>query len=156
MDSQKALSRAATLCSRSEQCESDVRAKLATWLDLPEQADEIIAHLKREGFINEQRYANAYVHDKFLYNGWGRLKLRAMLRGKGFADDAIAQAMEQINDDDYHDMLIRLLQGKWRNVKSRERQLARAAMLRFAASRGFEADLSYRCTDEVMSNNGED
>lgn len=156
MEFDKALNRAAALCSRSEQCESDVRAKLATWLDLPEQADEIIAHLKREGFIDEQRYARAYVHDKFLYNGWGRIKLRAMLRSKGIADDAILQAMEQIDETEYRNTLLRLLATKWRSVAGCDRQRSRAALLRFAASRGFEADLSYRCTNEVMSDNGED
>ena len=156
MDRKKALNRAAALCSRSEQCESDIRTKLSSWLDEPEQADGIISHLKNEGFIDNRRYARTYVHDKFLYNGWGRIKLRAMLHGKGIDNETILHALEQIDEDEYRNTLIHLLEGKWRTVMGRDRQHARAAMLRFAASRGFEADLCYRCADEVMNGNGED
>lgn len=156
MDRNKALNRAAALCSRSEQCENDVRAKLSSWLDEPEYADSIIDHLKREGFIDDHRYARAYIHDKFLYNGWGRIKLRSMLHHKGIDNETILQAMEQIDEDEYRRTLIHLLEGKWQAVMGRNRQNARAALLRFAASRGFEADLCYRCVDEVMDGNGED
>ena len=149
MDCKKALSRAAALCNRSEQCENDVRLKLTTWLDDITQADDIIKKLKNEGFINEQRYANAYVHDKFNYNGWGRIKLRAKLRGKHVSDSAINSALEQLDEDAYRHMLMHLLTGKWRIVTGQEAQRARAALLRYGASRGFEADLCYQCIAEI-------
>ncbi|MBR1803397.1 MAG: regulatory protein RecX [Muribaculaceae bacterium] len=150
MEPDKALSRAAALCSRSEQCESDIRAKLQQWEVEPVDADAIITRLLHEHFLDEQRYARAYVHDKFLYNGWGPVKLSSMLHLKGISSDSIAQALEQFSSNDYHNTLRRLLQGKWREVKGREPRLARAALLRFAASRGFDADTCYRCVNELL------
>lgn len=147
---EKALNRAAVLCSRSEHCESDIRTKLLQWQVDAASADAIVARLLHDGFIDDARYARAFVHDKFLYNGWGRMKLSAQLRQKGISADAIAAALSQISDEDYRNTLLRLLRGKWRTVNGREPRLARAALLRFAASRGFEADQCYELVDTVM------
>ena len=156
MEKEKALNRAAALCSRSEQCESDVRRKLNTWLDDPSQADDIIAHLRKDGYIDDRRYARAYVHDKFNYNGWGRIKLRMMLRAKQLSDDAISQALEQIDADEYSAMLQRILKAKWRAVAKREPRQARAALLRHAAGRGFETDITLLCINHITGSDGDE
>ena len=146
----QALSALAALCSRGEQAESDLRDKLRKWDVMPDDADRIIRRLKDENFLSEERYARAFVRDKFRFNGWGRIKIAHALRQKHVASQCIDAALdEEIDDRIYHDMLIRLLQGKARSLDSREPRAARAALLRFAASRGFESELCYRCVDEV-------
>lgn len=145
-----AYTRAAALCSRSEHAISDIYAKLLGW-GLPQsQARGIIDRLVSENFINEQRYAHAYAHDKHQYNGWGRVKIAYQLRAKGICQQDIDDAMQDINDEGYRETLLKLLRGKWREVSSREPQLARAAMLRFAAGRGYEPNLIYNAVDEVI------
>ena len=68
--SEQALSRLAALCSRGEQAESDMRRKLQRWgIDLGE-TDRIVQRLKEENFLNEERYARAFVRDKARFNGW--------------------------------------------------------------------------------------
>ena len=147
------LNRAAALCSRSEHCEADVRAKLTQWQVDPAQADAIVARLRSEGFVDNRRYARAYVHDKFLYNGWGPVKLAAMLLQKHVEADAIGEALLQFTTADYHDQLLRLLRGKLRSVAGREPHLARAALLRYAASRGFEAAMAYQAVGHLLGDN---
>lgn len=136
-----AYTRAAALCSRSEHTVSDIKTKLAAW-GLPASLHHgVIERLIEDNFINEARYAHAFVHDKLAYNGWGRIKIVYQLRARGVAQVHIDNALEQIDQEDYRSTLVHLLQGKWREVQSREPRLARAAMLRFAASRGFEPAL---------------
>lgn len=150
----QALSALAALCSRGEQAESDLREKLRKWEVSPADADRIIQRLKEENFLSDERYARAFVRDKFRFNGWGRIKIAHALRQKHIDSQWIEQALaDEIDDAAYHDTLIRLMQGKLRSVASRELQAARAALLRFAASRGFESDLCYRCLDEVWRAN---
>lgn len=156
MEKSKALSRAAALCSRSEQCESDVRKKLHTWLDDDSQADDIIRQLRQEGYIDDDRYARAYVHDKLLYNGWGRIKLRLMLRAKQLSDEAIDQALEQIDPQQYTATLEHIVKAKWRTVAQREQRQARAALLRHAAGRGFEPHLIARCINHLTGSSDDD
>lgn len=150
MTSEQALSRLAALCSRGEQAESDLREKLRKWDIAPADADRIIQRLKDENFLSDERYARAFVRDKARFNGWGRIKIAHALRQKHIDNQRIEQALvDEVDEAAYHDTLIRLMQGKLRSVAGREPQAARAALLRFAASRGFESDLCYRCLDEV-------
>lgn len=151
-----AYTRAAALCSRSEHAISDIYTKLVTWGLAPSQARGIIDRLVSENFINEQRYAHAFAHDKHAYNGWGRIKIAYQLRGKGISQQDIDDAMADIDEDMYRAALIKMLQGKWREVSGREPQLARAAMLRFAASRGYEPSLIYDAVDQVINEARED
>jgi len=150
MTSDQALARLAALCSRGEQAESDLRDKLCRWQIAPGEADGIIRRLKQENFLSDERYARAFVRDKFRFNGWGRIKIAHALRQKHIAGQWIEQALaDEIDADDYRAELVRLMQGKLRTVAGRQPQAARAALLRFAASRGFESDLCYSCLDEV-------
>ena len=75
LSAEAALTRAAALCARSEQAESDVRAKLLAWGLTPASAAQVIERLQDEHFLDEQRYARAYCRDKFNFNGWGRIKI---------------------------------------------------------------------------------
>lgn len=146
----QALSALAALCSRGEQAESDLREKLRKWEIVPAEAERIIQRLKDENFLSEERYARAFVRDKFRFNGWGRIKIAHALRQKRVDSQWIDRAIdEEIDAEAYHDALVHLMQGKLRTLSTREPRAARAALLRFAASRGFESDLCYRCLDEV-------
>lgn len=150
MTSEQALSRLAALCSRGEQAESDLRDKLRRWQVAPAEAEDIIRRLKDEKFLSDERYAHAFVRDKVRFNGWGRIKIAHALRQKHIDSQWIEQALaDEVDEAAYHDTLLHLMQGKLRSVSGREPQAARAALLRFAASRGFESDLCYRCLDEV-------
>lgn len=147
---EQALARLAALCSRGEQAESDIRNKLQRWGIDPAEADRIIQRLKDNNFLNEERYAHAFVRDKARFNGWGRVKIAHALRQKQVSSSVILQALdEELDAESSRNTLMHLLQGKARTLTGHEPRLARAALLRFAASRGFEADLCYRCVDEV-------
>lgn len=145
-----AHSRAAALCSRSEHAVSDVRAKLAAWGLPHHEIDRVIELLISENFVNERRYAHAYAHDKHAYNGWGRIKIAYQLRAKGIDQSLIDEAIGDIDPDSYRDTLLGLLRSKWREVSGRNPQQARAAMLRFAAGRGYEPSIIYAAVDQVM------
>lgn len=148
---EQALSRLAALCSRGEQAESDLRGKLAAWGVVPSQADVIISRLQAEGFLDEQRYAIAFVRDKFRFNKWGRIKIAHALRQKAVSAAAIDTALDEIDEIDYRRTLLQLLQAKARTVGGSDHWARRAALLRFAASRGFEHDLCYGCVDQVLN-----
>ena len=78
-----ALSRAMALCAGREQCIKDIRQKLISWNVALHDTGRIIDTLVRENFINEERYAGAFVKDKFTCNRWGKVKIAAHLRAKG-------------------------------------------------------------------------
>ncbi len=150
------MNRAAALCARSEQAPGDIRDKLVKWGLSQSDVNQVLQHLVEQGFINEERYARAFVKDRFAFNGWGKIKIAYQLRQKGIPDEIINEAMTAIDDSQYRDRLIGLLQDKWRAVKDREPRAAWAAMMRFAASRGFEVPIASECVKLVTRHDVED
>lgn len=132
------LFKASAYCATAEHCEADVRTKLQTWACAPEHIDKIIDYLKNENFLNEQRYCNAFVRDKFRFNQWGKTKIAMMLRTKNIAEETIAEAIEQIDDETYQQTVTTLLQTKLKGLKYRDEYDRKAKLIRFAQGRGFE------------------
>ena len=132
------LFKASAYCATAEHCEADVRTKLQTWACAPEHIDKIIDYLKQENFLNEQRYCNAFVRDKFRFNQWGKTKIAMMLRSKNIAEETIAEAIEQIDDETYQQTVTTLLQTKLKGLKYRDEYDRKAKLIRFAQGRGFE------------------
>jgi len=152
----QALSRAAALCSRSEQAPADIRQKLLRWGLNANDASQVLNQLAEQGFIDEERYARAFVNDRFTFNGWGKTKIAYQLRIKGIPAETAQEALALIDEQEYRDRLVELLRAKWRTVGNREQAAAIAAMMRFAASRGFEASLASQCIKEVTRVDAQD
>lgn len=146
--------RLATLCARCEHAEGDLRRKLHEWGVAPTHANAIIERLKQERFLDNGRYARAYCRDKLRFNGWGRLKLSFMLKGKGIEQDIIDAALSEIDNEQYAHILNDALEAKAKTLKSKDPQLSRAALLRFAASRGFEPAIIYKAVDRILNTCG--
>ena len=146
---EKALQRLEALCARSEQSPADVETKLRRW-GVGERAREtIVKQLRESGFLDERRYARAYVHDKHMFNGWGRMKIANVLRLKAIPQEYIDEALEQINTDSEADTLLKLLRAKQRTIAGREPRKQRDALLRYAASRGFTLDQALAALDRL-------
>ena len=109
-----------------------------------------------QGYIDESRFARAFVNDRFRFNGWGRIKIAHQLRLKGISSELIDQAMTLIDENQYRQRLLELLQAKWRSVNGREPRAAWAAMMRFAVSRGFETALASDCVRQVTRLDAQD
>jgi regulatory protein len=90
-------------------------------------------------YINEQRYATAFAHDKFRFNKWGKLKISYGLRQKKISSEVIQQALDSLDEIDYEKTLLKLIESKQRSIKGTAAQ-QKAAVIRFALSRGFEYD----------------
>ena len=137
---ESALSRLANLCARAEYCIQDMRKKMSAW-ELSEEAQtRIIARLLKDRYIDENRYAHAFVRSKFRFNRWGRDKIRQALRLKGISDDDIADGLSEIQSEESDTMLKELLRKKSRTIKYNSDYERYMKLLRFAVSRGFSLD----------------
>ena len=145
----QAFNRAAAICARSEQSLGDMRGKLVKWGLNSRDTNQVLSQLIEQDFINDERYARAFVKDKFAFNGWGRVKIAYQLRQKGIPTEYITDALTAIDEDQYRQRLIELLSTKWRSVKRNDSRAAWAAMMRFAASRGFETTIAAQCVKLV-------
>lgn len=141
MNKSTAFSQLAARCSTAELCIADIRSKLERMELTDEERDAIVQRLLDEHFIDEGRYARAFVSDKFRFARWGRIKIRQALRLKGIAAADINEALQTIDDDAYRQTLIELLAAKRRTLKASSPYEANGKLIRFAAGRGFEPSL---------------
>lgn len=130
-------------CSRSEHCVFDVMEKLSAAAVSEDDANEIVQELIRLGYIDELRYARAFVNDKFRFNKWGKIKIAHVLRQKKVALNVIQDALDTIDDEAYNQVLMQLIESKKKTTKATATQ-QRAAVMRFALSRGFEYETIMR------------
>ena len=137
----EALNKAAAYCTLCERCISEVKSKLDAWGVSYSSQQIIIDKLIDEKFIDERRYCRAFVNDKLRFNHWGRIKIQTKLREKKLPRDLIAEALENIDDDEYNNILLTLIKNKSREASNVEEYKKREKVLRFAASRGFEPSL---------------
>lgn len=144
-----AYNRAALLCSRSEKCSFEIQEKLKEWGLSVEESEPVTAQLIAEKYLDDERFARAYVKDKFRFNHWGRQKIAHMLRAKCIASEIMELAFEEINDKDYLEDLRKLLTDKEKSLKSKDKYDKRMKLMRFALGRGFESDKVYAVFKEL-------
>lgn len=144
MDYEAALKRAAALCSSQEQCSSHIRNKLNSWKVSEQDAEKILQFLIREKFLDDTRYASFYVRDKFRFNGWGKIKLAAMLNQKDIPKSIIEEALKQIDPELYRQSCERLISEKAATLRESNQFKRKGKLFRFAAQRGFESDLIHQ------------
>ncbi len=138
------LHKAASYCSISEHCISEVNTKLKAWEVGEADREKIIEKLIEDDFINEKRYVISYVRDKFRLNKWGKIKISMMLREKGIEKELISNAMKKIDDGEYEELLATLLKNKMKSIKYDFEYEKQGKLFRFAQSRGFENNVIER------------
>jgi regulatory protein len=111
-------------------------------------SDRIISILIQENFINEKRYAEAFVKDKFRYNKWGKVKIRAGLKMKKIPGEIIKTALDSLDDVTYRKTIEDLLSVHRRSVKAKNQYDLKGKLLRYGLSKGFESDLLYDILSE--------
>jgi len=124
------LSKAEAYCARAEHCAADVRRKFHEWgLQDAEIAESIEKELYENGFLNDRRFCESYVHDKVAYQSWGRMKIQAGLRALQLPEAEIRNALDNIDETIYSENLRKLIRS--RKNDSEEKRL------RFLLQRGF-------------------
>ena len=139
-------------CSLAERCLFDVRRKMQSEGLPAEAAQRIVNKLLAERFIDECRFSQSFVHDKFRLNHWGRVKIRYELQSRGIPSEVYESALESISEDEYQAVLAGLLAGKNRTVKGRSSQEVFQKLCRFAAARGFETALVIHQLKKMLKN----
>ena len=135
------LLRLASLCARSEQCESDIVRKIYSKGLGSSDVDWILQNLRERAFVDDARFARSFARDKVRFSAWGRRKIRAALIAKRISEATIGDAFEQIDPDDYADALARAARAKAANLDLAERD-DRVKLFRHLVSRGFESDIA--------------
>lgn len=133
------------LCARSEHCQHELTEKMRRWGMSDEAQARVMARLVGERYVDDERYARAFVHDKIRYNKWGRRKVEQALWAKHIDDDIRERVLGEVGDDEYLNVLRPLLQQKRRSVKASSDYELNQNLVKFALGRGFTYDIIRQC-----------
>jgi len=147
MTESEGKTRAEAYCSAAEHCRSEVRAMLERHGAEKPDIDRILDYLVKEGFIDESRYAGAFVHDKVRFAKWGRVKIAQALWQKRIPQDITDAALESIDDDEYMTALKDVVKAKFRTVKGATEYERKMKTMRSVCSRGYEPALVRKLLD---------
>ena len=91
----EALAALMRLCARAERSEEDARRLMTRWGIAPADRERVLERLRRDRFIDDARYAEAFVREKLRLSGWGEYKIRTALQRKGVSKERIDAALSQ-------------------------------------------------------------
>lgn len=147
---QQALQRLTSLCSRAEYCIADMRRKMKAW-ELPDGAEErIVQFLLKEKYVDETRFAHAFVRDKFRYNHWGEVRIRHELQLRGIDANTIEDALTEMPQEEADETLDHLLRQKLKSTKGKTDYDVFLKLLRYSVGKGYTADHAHRCLQKII------
>lgn len=137
---EQALTRLMDLCSRTEKSAAEVREKLRQW-GLEKHQDTIVEKLTSARFLDENRFAGAFVRDKIRFNKWGKIKIGWMLKKHEIPGEIIASAIESYDQEEYKQLVFSELKKKHNSLKKLSGYTLKGRLSAFAQQRGYEHEL---------------
>ena len=147
---EQALTSLMRLCARAERSSGDAMRLMATWMVPEADRQGVLQRLIKDRFIDDSRYAEAFVREKSNLSAWGEYKIRTALRRKGIADDIINSALQQMPTEQNLERLTERLRRKMRTIKYDTTYQLKTKLIRHALSLGFTMDDVLKCVEDVM------
>ncbi len=153
-NAKKILGRLQAQCAKREYCSSDVFEKAKKLLEGDAvAAAEIVEALLLEKYVDDFRFASAFVREKSALQGWGKVKISYMLTAKGIAKEVIGKALDEVDDDAASRKMENVIRIKYRLLADDSQ--CRLKLLKFALGRGYSYDEVKPVVEKVMSDGAE-
>ena len=148
---EQALNALMRLASRSEKSSGDAMRLMRNWDVEPSARAGVLQKLIENKFIDDRRYAEAFVRDKMRFSGWGAFKLRSALHAKGIAGEIIDEVLHSLDSDNMAERLRDRLERKMRTVKFASRYDLKSKLMRYGASLGYDFESVADVVDSLIS-----
>ncbi len=154
ISTENAIARLEALCARAEHCSFELSTKLRGWGITGASAEKIINHLIDNRFVDDLRFAQSFVRDRYRFSGHGRRKIILALIAKHIPRNIINTALEEIDDEVYFNNLCHIINRK---ASSLDMTIYdnRNKVYRYAIGRGYESNLIVKALKLYISNNKE-
>lgn len=149
LDKRAALLKVESWCAYQERAQQEVRNKLYEYGLHQNEVEELITELIVTNFLNEERFAMAYVSGKVNIKKWGRIKIKQGLKFKKVPDKLIQKALNSIDGDKYLANLLQTAEKKMRVLNEKDPIKRKYKLVTYLQTKGFEKDLIF----DVLKNN---
>ena len=145
------LIKLSSFCAYQERTQQEVREKLYEYGADKDLAEELIADLITENFINEERFARTYAGSKFRLKKWGRNRIIKELKNKEISSYCIRKGLEEIDAKDYIKTLEELLNKKNTEEKEENPYKRKHKLSQYAIRKGYESELVWEVINELFT-----
>ncbi len=128
-------------CAYQERSQHETRQKLYEYGLFSNDVEQLIVKLIEENFLNEERFAFAFVSGKFNIKQWGKIKIKIELRKHKVGDYLIKKALQSIDENNYIKTLNKVIEKKIKLTPEKNKQKLFYKIFQYALSRGFESDI---------------
>ena len=134
---QQALGRALRFLGYRARSEAEIQQRLLEWQVDPSIAGRVLTRLRQLRLVDDEAFAAWWVESRNRHSPRGRLAIRAELRRKGVAEQAIDGSLSELDEDDAALTLALERAGRLRTLPRPdfERRLGG-----YLARRGFDGD----------------
>lgn len=137
----EALEKARNYCAYQERCQQEVIAKLRSFKLSEDEMNYVLLQLIQGQYLNEERFAQAFVSGKVRIKKWGRRKIIHELKRKGLTDKCIEIGLKEVDEDEYLETLTDLTSYKWEQVKESNIYTKKQKVMSYLYGKGYESDL---------------
>jgi regulatory protein len=121
--------------------------KMRQWGISEDEQAEVMDRLIKERYVDDERFARAFIYDKIRYNKWGRRKVEQALWMKRIDDSISKPLLDEVDDEEYLSILRPLLKQKRKSTKADSEYELTMKLIKFAISRGFTMDIIKQCIE---------
>ncbi len=147
---QEAKLKIESYCVYQERCQFEVKNKLKTYGLYYSEIDQLVSHLISQNFVNEERFAEAFVSGKIRIKKWGRNKVIQQLKGKFISDYSIKKAFEKVDQEEYQGNLQHLAERKLESLTDKKSYQSKLKIARYLASKGFGSEEIFGVLNVLM------
>ena len=136
---EKAFQKIKHYCAYQERSHHEVKEKLYSFGLYKQEVETLLSQVIEEGYLNEERYANAFAGGKFRMKQWGKVKIKYELKQKGVSEYNIRKALAGISHDDYMETLAKLFAAKLKTLRGEKNIFIKKRKLQnYLMQKGFE------------------
>ncbi|MFN3341312.1 MAG: regulatory protein RecX [Flavobacteriales bacterium] len=136
-------------CAYRERCHQEIRDKLYSYSLTSDDVENIIVKLIEEKYLDEERYARAFVSGKYRIKKWGRSRIVRELKMRKISEYCIKKGLEEIDPDEYYENLKHLVEKKYNSIKGDHSAIKRKKTAHYLITKGYEGDLVWDVVKEM-------
>lgn len=148
---EEALVKLQKYCSNQDRCHKEVAQKLKEMQMISQASEQIILKLIEGNFLNEERFALAYVRGKFRIKKWGKRRLVSELKQRQISKYIINKAINQISKDDYKATFEALAERKATSLFGNSKLKKKKKLTDYLLYRGWESHLVYEKVNQLFN-----
>jgi len=137
-------------CVYQERCHQEVERKLYSLRVIALVKEEVILHLLKHDFLNEERFSKAYARGKFVIKKWGHHRIVRELKSRDISAYNIKSALKEIDAIEYVKTFDDLANKKFLQLQEPNSFKKRKKLADYLLYRGWESDLVYQKVKELM------